>query len=77
MASDALTDRNDADLVTNFKDLQIVLEKCESHLESHESAGGEALAKEEEVKHEYLLGKLQHKADAQQKEIERVEAVVD
>ena len=45
MASDALTDRNDADLVTNFKDLQIVLEKCESHLESHESAGGEALAK--------------------------------
>ena len=77
MASDALSDRNDADLVKNFKDLQIVLEKGESQMESHESADREALAKEEKVRREYLLGKLQRKADAQREELERVEAIVD
>lgn len=77
MASDALSDRNDDDLVKNFSDLQIVLEKGESQLESHEIADREALAKEEEKRRDFLLWKLQRKANAQRKEVERVEAIVD
>ena len=46
-------------------------------MESHESADREALAKEEEKKRDILLWKLQRKANAQRKEVERVEAIVD